>query len=123
EDVAHWFSLVGVFVGCALLILSHDFVNSIFKVNPFTLFNKIGGFVLGVFASSLMLLLILYAFNTAKTGLQQSTAWKSSVVLQYLTPVLSSFKDSHNDSPLVITGKNASYTELPAVVNADFMAQ
>lgn len=122
EDVAHWFCLIGVFVGCCVVnFIARFLLNSIFKINPFTLFNKIGGFFLGFFASSLMLLLIVYAFNTAKTGVQESTPWKNSVVLHYLTPVLSSFKDNHNDSSLVITGKNASDTELPSVVNAEFM--
>lgn len=96
--IAHWFTLAIVIVGCFFVnFLIRFLLGSIFKLNAFTFFNKVFGFVFGACASTLIVLLMIYAINHSSLS-TESTDWKKSYVVTQVSPEIESFKfkDPHD---------------------------
>lgn len=91
-DIAHWFLLAATLMGaCILNFIIRLLLNSLFKANPFTFFNKLGGFVFGAFASGFIVVLMIYALNASMFS-AESTDWEKSFTVKGLAPFLDKFK-------------------------------
>lgn len=118
--IAHWFALAMVLVGCFFVnFLIRFILGSIFKLNAFTFFNKLGGFIFGCCASALVVLLIIYAVNHSSLS-SESVDWKKSYVVNQVIPKMESFKE-HNDkqNPFVTV---TPHTAVPKVADTYEMA-
>lgn len=96
--IAHWFVLAIVVVGCFIInFLIRFLLGSLFKINAFTFFNKMGGLVFGACSSSLVVLLIIYAINNSSLS-HDSSDWGKSYVITKVTPILEKFHERVDDS-------------------------
>ncbi|MES2204311.1 MAG: CvpA family protein [Pseudomonadota bacterium] len=109
--VAHWFTLAITLVGCFFInFLIRFILGSIFKLNAFTFFNKLGGLIFGACASAMIVVLVIYAVNSSSLG-NESTDWKKSYIVTIITPKMTSFKE-HNDNKITLTSSNTSVSQL-----------
>lgn len=100
--VAHWFTLAIALVGCFFINFCVRFIlGSIFKLNAFTFFNKLGGLIFGACASAIIVLLVIYSINHSTLG-AESADWKKSYVVDKMTPMLQAFKE-HNEIKNTLT--------------------
>ena len=108
--IAHWFMLGMVLVGCFFVnFLIRFILGSIFKLNAFTFFNKLGGLIFGACASAVIVLLIIYSINNSSLS-TESTDWKKSYIVTKIMPEIESFRlKEHNDN------QNSFVTPNPAV--------
>lgn len=105
--VAHWFLLAMVLVGCFFInFLARFLLGSLFKINAFTFFNKMGGFLFGICGSVLVLVLIIYAVNHSGLS-EESIDWKKSYVVTKATPIIEMLKE-HNDNKTAFAATNTS---------------
>lgn len=119
--IAHWFGLALILVGCFFINFIVRFIlGSIFKINAFTFFNKLGGLIFGACASAIIALLIIYAVNYSNIS-KESTDWQQSYVVSKVTPFLASFKE-HNDNNTSFSTTTASNTTVPKVADTTAVA-
>ncbi|MBP9726714.1 MAG: CvpA family protein [Gammaproteobacteria bacterium] len=105
--VAHWFLLALVMLSCFFVnFLTRFILGSLFKINAFTFFNKVGGFILGVCGSSMVIFLIIYSINHSSLS-NESVDWKKSYVVVKIAPLMESFKE-HNDNKNAFSTPNTS---------------
>ncbi len=105
--VAHWFVLAIVMVSCFFInFLIRFILGSLFKINAFTFFNKMGGFLLGICGSAIVVLLIINAVNNSSLS-NESTDWKKSYVVTKITSIIESRKEN-NDKKISLDTTNTS---------------
>lgn len=96
--VAHWFVLATILVGCFFInFLIRFLLSSLFKLNAFTFFNKIGGLLLGILSSALIILLLIYSINSSDIS-NEISEWKKSYVILTLTPFLEKLNERNNQN-------------------------
>lgn len=104
---AHWFTFAATLVGCFFVnFLIRFILGSIFKLNAFTFFNKLGGLIFGACASAVIVLLTIYSVNHSSLR-SESTDWKKSYVVAEMTPKMDSFKE-HNDNKNAFVASNTA---------------
>lgn len=114
--VAHWFVLAIVLFGCFIInFLARFLLGSLFKINAFTFFNKIGGLIFGACSSALVVLLIIYAINHSSLS-HDSSDWGKSYVITKISPMLEKFNEHVNDSASFSTAAPA-HNAVPKVAN------
>lgn len=105
--VAHWFVLAIVLVGCFFInFLIRFLLGSVFKVNAFTFFNKVGGLFLGLVGSALIVALIIYAVNSSDMQ-NESSDWKKSYIVSNVIPTLDKLNE-HSDEKVSLPGATAT---------------
>ena len=109
--IAHWFMLAIALVGCFFVnFLIRFILGSIFKLNSFTFFNKLGGLIFGACASAVIVLLVIYSINNSSLS-SESADWKKSYVVTQITPKIESFK-GHNDNKNSVATSNTAVSQL-----------
>ena len=118
--IAHWFMLAIVVVGCFFVNFLIRFVlGSLFKINAFTFFNKIGGLIFGAGSSAVVVALVIYAVNHSSLS-HESVDWTKSYVVTYSTSMMDNFK--HVDAKILTTAPAASNLAVSQIGNTDEVA-
>ncbi len=121
-NVAHWFAVAIILVGaCIINFIARFLLNSIFKINPFTVVNKVGGFLLGACSSSLIVLLVIYALNNSPLA-AESTDWEKSYTVKQATPILASLKEHNDNKTSFAAAATAANNAVSQVINTTGVA-
>lgn len=111
--IAHWFMLAIAMVACFFVnFLIRFILGSIFKLNAFTFFNKLGGLIFGACASAVIVLLVIYSVNQSSLS-GESADWKRSYIVTNITPMIKSVQiKEHNDDKNAFAASNTAVSQL-----------
>lgn len=85
-DVANWVVLAGlILIALFLSFFVKLFASGVLGLNSATWFNKVMGFMLGMIASLIVIVLIVYGLS--KTELADSSQWQNSLFIKSIMPV------------------------------------
>lgn len=119
--VAHWFMFGIIIVGCFFVnFLIRFLLGSLFKMNAFTFFNKIGGLIFGACSSALVVGLVIYAINHSSLS-HDSVDWQKSYVVTRMTPIMDEMK--HVDTKILTTGSSSTNATNSAAANNSTVSQ
>jgi uncharacterized membrane protein required for colicin V production len=91
-DVANWVVLAGlILLALCISFFAKMFASGVLGVNSTTWFNKGMGFMLGLIAALIVIVLIVY--GVSKTEVANSSQWRNSLFIKSILPVAEKNKE------------------------------